>query len=64
MKDGDRMNRKEIYHEVEAIMNYYCDNCFLYKYNRKEKGRNYAHKFCISTCTVGEKIKQCGKRLS
>jgi hypothetical protein len=58
------MNRKEIYNEVEMIMHYYCEDCFLYKQNRKEKGRNYAHRFCITQCTVGEKIKQCGKKLS
>ena len=61
---GEVMNRKDIYNEVETIMNYYCEGCFLYKYNRKEKGRNFAHKYCISKCTVGEKIKQCGKKLS
>lgn len=58
------MNRKEIYHEVEVIINNYCNGCFLYKQNRKDHGRNFAHRFCITSCTVGEKIKQCGDRLS
>ncbi|WP_428908866.1 zinc-finger domain-containing protein [Niallia sp. Krafla_26] len=57
------MNRKEIFQEMEAIMDYYCQDCFLYKNNRKENGRNYAHKFCITKCTVGEKIKDYGKKL-
>ncbi|MCS0824863.1 zinc-finger domain-containing protein [Cytobacillus firmus] len=58
------MNRKDIYNEVEAIMDYYCTECFLYKNNRQEKGRNYAHRFCITKCTVGETIKQHGQKLS
>jgi len=58
------MRRKEIINEAEAIMNNYCNGCFLYKQNRKEKGRNFAHRFCISTCTIGEKIRQCGEKLT
>ena len=57
------MKRKEIYKEVEEIMDHYCKGCFLYKQNRKDKGRAYAHKFCITSCTVGEKIRLCGEKL-
>ena len=60
---GESMKRKDIFNEVEAILNRYCEDCFLYKQNRKDKGRNFAHKFCISQCTVGEKIRQCGEKL-
>ncbi|WP_394232720.1 zinc-finger domain-containing protein [Niallia oryzisoli] len=58
------MERKKIINEVESIMNNYCNGCFLYKQNRKDRGRNFAHRFCISTCTVGLKIKQCGEQLT
>ncbi|MBB6444627.1 zinc-finger domain-containing protein [Bacillus benzoevorans] len=58
------MDRKDIYNEVEGILNQYCNGCFLYKQNRKDKGRAYAHKFCISACTVGEKIRMCGEKLT
>ncbi|MCQ6273958.1 zinc-finger domain-containing protein [Bacillus sp. V3B] len=58
------MKRKEIYHKVEAIMNNYCNGCFLYKQNRKDKGRSSAHRFCISSCTVGEKLRQYGEKLT
>lgn len=64
MKGGGQMRRKEIINEAEAIMNNYCNGCFLYKQNRKDKGRNFAHRFCIATCTVGEKIRQCGEKLT
>ncbi len=57
------MNRKEIYDRVEDLMNTYCNECFLYKYHRAEKGRNYAHRFCITKCTVGAQIKGYGKKL-
>lgn len=57
------MERKDIYNEVEEILNQYCNGCFLYKQNRKDKGRSYAHKFCITSCTVGEQIRRCGEKL-
>ena len=43
------MDRKEIYNEVEEILEQYCKGCFLYKQNRKERGRNFAHRFCITS---------------
>ncbi|CAH0347401.1 zinc-finger domain-containing protein [Bacillus sp. CECT 9360] len=58
------MNRKVIYSEVEAVLEDYCKDCFLYSTLRKEKGRNHAHKFCISQCTVGEKLKDIGHKLA
>ncbi|MBP2241288.1 hypothetical protein J2Z40_001850 [Cytobacillus eiseniae] len=58
------MERKQIFNEVEELLNHYCEECFLYKHHKAEKGRLYAHKFCISKCTVGEKIKAIGSKLS
>ncbi|MGE7759533.1 zinc-finger domain-containing protein [Peribacillus sp. NPDC097895] len=58
------MNRKRIYEEVEDVLASFCQDCFLRKHFRKEKGRSYAHQFCISECTVGEKLKQLGNELS
>ena len=58
------LDRKAIYNEVEDILEHDCKGCFLYKQNRKDRGRNFAHRFCITSCTVGEKIKQCGEKLS
>jgi hypothetical protein len=57
------MDRKKIYAEVEEILNF-CEDCFLQKHFRKEKGRTFAHQFCLSQCTVGEKLKQLGKELT
>ncbi|MFJ7636946.1 zinc-finger domain-containing protein [Peribacillus sp. NPDC097264] len=57
------MNRKKIYEEVEEVIVSYCQDCFLQKQFRKDKGRSYAHKFCISQCTVGEKLRELGNKL-
>lgn len=58
------MKRKKIYEEVEEVIASYCQGCFLQKQFRKEKGRSYAHQFCISQCTVGEKLRELGNKLT
>jgi len=57
------MNRKKIYEEVEEMLSF-CDGCFVQKHFRKEKGRTFAHQFCLSQCTVGEKLKKLGQELT
>jgi len=61
---GIRLSRKQIFQEVEELMKNYCRDCFLQKLHRDEKGKRYAHRFCITECTVGEKIKEIGKKLT
>ncbi|RDI43056.1 zinc-finger domain-containing protein [Falsibacillus pallidus] len=58
------MNRQELYAELEEILATYCEDCFLKAYHRKEFGKTNAHKFCIQKCTVGQKLKEYGKKLS
>ncbi|MFB6466083.1 zinc-finger domain-containing protein [Cytobacillus sp. Hz8] len=58
------MDRKKLLDEMDYIMSQYCENCFLYKYHRDEKGKRFAHRFCITKCTVGEQLKYFGKELS
>ncbi|WP_108671191.1 zinc-finger domain-containing protein [Peribacillus acanthi] len=58
------MNRKRIFNEVQDVLTSYCEGCFVYSHHRKELGRNNAHKFCITNCTVGQKLKTIGKKLS
>ncbi|WP_084221787.1 MULTISPECIES: zinc-finger domain-containing protein [Mesobacillus] len=57
------MTRNEILVEVETLLTTYCNGCFLKKYHRQEQGKTFAHRFCITECTVGEKIKKCGQKL-
>ncbi len=57
------LERKNVFHEIDNLMIEFCHDCFLYKHNRKEKGRCFAHQFCIASCTVGEKLKELGNQL-
>jgi hypothetical protein len=61
MKD---VGRRQLIGNVESIMDQYCLGCFLNKYLKQEGGRRFAHRFCITKCTVGEKLKEFGKKLS
>ncbi|OXS80223.1 zinc-finger domain-containing protein [Domibacillus enclensis] len=58
------MNRTEVFLEVEELLNTYCKDCLVKSTLRKEKGKMAAHKFCITECTIGEKLKQYGDKLS
>ena len=58
------LKREVVFTEIEKLMIDYCQDCFLYKHNREEKGRCSAHRFCITNCTVGEEIKKLGSKLS
>ncbi|WP_174733939.1 zinc-finger domain-containing protein [Mesobacillus harenae] len=58
------MSKKELFAEVDDLTATFCKGCFVYQHFRKEKGKRYAHRFCIRECTVGEKLKLLGKELS
>ncbi|MEH7441617.1 zinc-finger domain-containing protein [Bacillus sp. JJ1122] len=60
---GKSLTRKEILAEVETLLSTYCNGCFLKKHHQVEKGKRFAHRFCITECTVGNQIKSCGNRL-
>ncbi|MFD2445781.1 zinc-finger domain-containing protein [Bacillus sp. CGMCC 1.16607] len=57
------MNKQEILASLDTIQNHYCQDCFLHKHLKDDKGRRYAHRFCITQCTVGQKIKEYGEKL-
>ncbi|WP_413309268.1 zinc-finger domain-containing protein [Bacillus sp. 1P10SD] len=56
--------RKELFNHLENVMVQYCDGCFLHLHVKKEGGRRAAHRFCITQCTVGEKLQEYGKKLT
>lgn len=58
------MKKKEIYKEITELNDTYCQDCFVKKHFRKEYGKAVAHSFCITKCTVGEKLKDYGRMLS
>jgi hypothetical protein len=61
MKD---IGRLELIENVESLMDQYCKGCFLKISLKQEGGRRFAHRFCITQCTVGEKLKEYGRKLS
>lgn len=57
------ISRRELFSHVETLMIQYCEGCFLHQHLKKEGGRRMAHRFCISQCTVGEKLQEYGEKL-
>ncbi|NRD80508.1 zinc-finger domain-containing protein [Bacillus sp. BRMEA1] len=58
------MVRRELLSQMELVMKQYCEGCFLHQHLKKEGGRRKAHRFCITQCTVGEQLKEYGKKLN
>jgi hypothetical protein len=58
------VGRREVIENVESLLDQYCMGCFLNKSFKQEGGKRFAHRFCITQCTVGEKLKEFGKKLS
>jgi hypothetical protein len=56
--------KKELFESVQIMMEQYCKGCFLHQHLKKEFGKRAAHRFCITDCTVGEKLREFGERLS
>ena len=57
------MERKKLLKEVDSLLEYYCEGCFIKSTLHKEHSKTYAHRFCIEKCTVGEKLKSIGTLL-
>ncbi|WP_270577888.1 zinc-finger domain-containing protein [Caldibacillus thermoamylovorans] len=55
--------RKALLEEIDELLKI-CDGCFVFQCFKKEKGRRFAHSFCINHCTVGMKLKETGRKLS
>ncbi|MCZ0754162.1 zinc-finger domain-containing protein [Anoxybacillus sp. J5B_2022] len=62
-KEEKLLKRKEILEKLNDIHHLYCEGCFVKSTFRKEVGKTYAQSFCITKCTVGEKIKRYGEML-
>jgi hypothetical protein len=58
------MSKKQTLNKLSEVLDTYCVNCLLKKHFRDEFGKRHAHSFCINKCTVGQKIKEIGERLS
>ncbi|AJD91247.1 hypothetical protein JMA_19300 [Jeotgalibacillus malaysiensis] len=60
----NKMEKHTAISAVDELMNTYCRDCPVKKQLRAEKGKLHAHKFCISDCSIGIKIKEIGRQLS
>ncbi|WP_078546242.1 zinc-finger domain-containing protein [Litchfieldia alkalitelluris] len=58
------MDKKQILAEVGELLDTYCQECFVREHHRKEYSKSYAQEFCIKKCTVGELLREYGKKLS
>ncbi len=58
------MNKMIIMKEIDGILDTYCDGCFLKKQLSKDKGKSGSHKFCITTCTIGERLQFLGQKMN
>ncbi|MFD2829318.1 zinc-finger domain-containing protein [Corticicoccus populi] len=56
------MNFKTL-EKINQLEARYCKNCLIKKIKRDEESRTQAHKFCISECSVGLKIRSHGNQL-
>lgn len=57
-------NRTLLFRDLQNIVTQYCEGCFLYQHLRETEGKRAAHRFCIKQCTVGDALKEYGKKLS
>ncbi|WP_308435596.1 zinc-finger domain-containing protein [Neobacillus kokaensis] len=52
-----------MFYQVESLIGEYCEGCFVHQQLKKEGGKRRAHRFCITQCTIGEKLREYGKKL-
>ncbi|MCG7333835.1 zinc-finger domain-containing protein [Sporosarcina sp. ACRSM] len=58
------MNKTNVMNEITEILDVYCEECFVKRQLSKEKGKPGAHRFCITTCTIGEQLQFLGQELN
>ncbi|MTD29750.1 zinc-finger domain-containing protein [Planomicrobium sp. YIM 101495] len=58
------MNKLTVIKEIDETMERYCESCFIRKQIRKEQGKTAAHRFCISSCTIGSQLQFLGNELN
>jgi hypothetical protein len=58
------MNKTNVMNEITEILDVYCEECFVKRQLSKEQGKTGAHRFCITTCTIGEQLQFLGQELN
>ncbi|MGM9923151.1 MAG: zinc-finger domain-containing protein [Bacillus sp. (in: firmicutes)] len=59
-----KKQRTQLLQQIETTLTEYCEGCFLHSHHRKEFSRTYAHQYCLSSCIIGERLKQYGEKLN
>lgn len=49
--------------KINQLERRYCKDCLIKKIKRDEESRTQAHKFCITECSIGLKIRSHGNQL-
>jgi len=58
------MDKAIIMNDINGILDTYCEDCFLKTQLSKDKGKSGSHKFCITTCTIGEQLQFLGQEMN
>lgn len=58
------MKKVSIINEIDEMLTTYCEGCFVRVQLRKDEGKTAAHRFCISSCTVGTQLQFLGNELN
>ena len=58
------MDKTIIMNDIDGILDTYCEGCFLKTQLSKDKGKSRSHKFCITTCTIGEQLQFLGQEMN
>lgn len=58
------MNKTSVIHDINELLDTYCEGCYVKKQLVKERGKTGAHQFCISQCTIGEQLQFLGQEIN
>lgn len=58
------MDKVSVMTEINEMLDTFCQDCFVKKQLSKDNGKTQAHKFCITTCTVGEQLQFLGSEMN
>ncbi|MBM7607533.1 zinc-finger domain-containing protein [Ureibacillus composti] len=57
------MNKNAVIKDIDELTDTYCTDCPIKKVLRSNRGKSGAHRFCIESCSIGEKLQFLGNEL-
>lgn len=57
------MNKIDVMKDIDELTDTYCVDCPIRKVLRASVGKSKAHRFCIESCSVGERLQFLGNEL-